>query len=121
MKFPLDINNSTIHTEFWTLASFYRGIANSGSWLQFSRDGTSNTWQTGMSSDNAYVIRASGATNVLSVNQNGNAALTGNLNVGTSYGYSRIRSHADFHGYTGYTELNAASSYDMHLNLETTN
>ena len=61
-KFPLDIKNSTIHIEFWTLASFHQGIENSGSWLQFSRDGTSNTWQTGMSSDNPYVIRASDAT-----------------------------------------------------------
>ena len=69
MKFPLDIKNSTIHTEFWTLASFHQGIANSGSWLQFSRDGTSDTWQAGMSSDSSYVIRASDATNALTVNQ----------------------------------------------------
>ena len=45
MKFPPDIKNPTIHTEFWTLASFHQGVANSGSWLQFSRYGTSNTWQ----------------------------------------------------------------------------
>ena len=63
-KSPLDIKNSTIHTKFWTLASFRQGIENSGSWLQFSRDGTSNTWQASMSSDNSYVIRASDATNV---------------------------------------------------------
>ena len=62
-KLPFDFKNSTIHTEFWTLASFHQGTVNSGSWLQFSRDGTSNTWQTGMSSDNAYVVRASDATN----------------------------------------------------------
>ena len=49
---PLDIKSSTVHTEFWTLTSFRQGIANSGSWLQFSRDGTSNTWQAGVSSDN---------------------------------------------------------------------
>ena len=54
MKCPLEIKNSTIHTEFWTLASFHQVIANSGSWLQFSRDGTSSTWQAGMSSDNIY-------------------------------------------------------------------
>ena len=59
-KLPLDIQNSTIHAEFWALAPFHQGVTNSGSWLQFSRDGTSNTWQTDMSSDNAYVIRASG-------------------------------------------------------------
>ena len=79
MKFPLDIKNSTIHTEFWALASFHQGIANSGSWLQFSRDGTSNTWQAGMSSDNSYVIRASDATNMLIVNQKGNTTISGNL------------------------------------------
>ena len=62
MKFPLDIKSSAIHTTFWTLASFHQGIENSGSWLQLSRGGTSNTWQAGMSSDNSYVIRASNAT-----------------------------------------------------------
>ena len=81
-KFPLDIKNSTIHTEFWTLASFHQGIANSGSWLQFSRDGTSNTWQAGMPSDSSYVIRASDATNRLIVNQNGDTSISGNLDVG---------------------------------------
>ena len=85
MKFPLGIKNSTIHTEFWTLASFHQGIANSGSWLQFSRDGTSNTWQTGMSTDNSYVIRASDATNVLSVDQNGDASISGNFEVQRLY------------------------------------
>ena len=78
-KFSLDIKSSTIHTEFWTLASFHQGIANSGAWLQFSRDGTSNTWQSGMSSDNPYVVRTSDATNVLTVNQNGNTSISGNL------------------------------------------
>ena len=34
-KFQLNIKNSSIHTEFWTLASFHQEIANSGSWLQF--------------------------------------------------------------------------------------
>ena len=32
-KLPLNIKNSTIHTEFSTLASFHQGIANSGVWL----------------------------------------------------------------------------------------
>ena len=63
-KFPLNIKSSTIHTEFWTLASCHQEIANSGSWLEFSRDGTGDTWQAGMSSDNSYVIRASGTTNL---------------------------------------------------------
>ena len=79
-KSPLDIKNSEIRTEFWTLASFHQGIENSGSWLQLSRDGTSNTWQAGMSSDNSYVIRAPDATNVLSVYQNGDTT-SGNLDV----------------------------------------
>ena len=81
MKFPLDIKNSTIHIEFLTLASFHHGIANSGSWLQFSRDGTSDTWQAGMSSDNSYVTRASDATNRSTVNQNGDTTISGTLNA----------------------------------------
>ena len=71
MKFPLGIKSSTIHAEFWTLAPFQQGGENSGSWLQFPRDGTRNTWQAGMSSDNFCVIRAPDATYVLSVDQNG--------------------------------------------------
>ena len=78
-KFQLNIKNPAIHTEFWTLASLHQGIANSGSWLQFSRDGTNNTWQSGLSSGNSYVIRVSDATNVLTVNQNSNTPLSGNL------------------------------------------
>ena len=61
-KFTLNIKSSSVHTEFWALASFHQEIANSGSWLQFSHDGTSNIWQPGMSNDNSYVIRASDAT-----------------------------------------------------------
>ena len=73
------MGSSTIHTEFWTLALFHQEITNSGSWLQFSRDGTRNTWQTGMSSDSSYVIRASDATHILSVSQNGDTTKSGNL------------------------------------------
>ena len=54
------------------------------------------------------------------VSTTGDGSITGHLGVGTSYEYSRIRRHADFNGYTGYAELNAASSCDMYLNLETT-
>ena len=92
MKFQLDIKNSTIHTEFWTLASFHQGISNSGAWLQFSRDGTSNTWQAGMSSDNSHVIRASDATDMLIANQNGNTTTDGNLDVGST-GDNQIQIH----------------------------
>ena len=93
-KFPLDFKSSTIHTEFWTLASFHQGIGNSGSWLQFSRNGTSNTWQAGMSSDNSYVIRASDATNRLIVNPNGNAPVSGNLDVSVSNARTSIKAYS---------------------------
>ena len=76
-KFPLNNKNSKIHTESCTLASFHQGTANSGPWLQFSRDGTSNTWQAGMPSDNSYVIRASDATNMSIVNQSGDTTIVG--------------------------------------------
>ena len=43
------------------------------------------------------------------------------LDIGNSgYTNSRIRCNAELNGYTGYAELNAASSYDMFLNLSTT-
>ena len=45
--------------------------------------------------------------------------IAGNLDVGSG-SYSRIRSHAATSGYTGYSELNAASAWDMWINLETT-
>ena len=42
------------------------------------------------------------------------------LDIGTSgYSNSRIRCNADVGGYTGYAELQAATSYDMFLNLST--
>ena len=78
---PLYVTNSTTHTNYWTLATFHQLMANSGSWIQFSRDGTSNTWQTGMSSDNSYVIRVSDVTTCLTVNQNGNTTISGNLDA----------------------------------------
>ena len=61
-KETLYVTNSTTHTNYWTIATFYQKNTNSGSWIQFSREGTSNTWQTGMSSDDSYVISASDAT-----------------------------------------------------------
>ena len=107
MKYPSLINGSTIHTDVWTFASFRKGIASSGSWLQFSRYGTSNTWQTGMSSDNSYVIRASGATNVLNVGPNGNVALTGDLEVGSGASVTPIKAHVNHEGSTGFIEIEA--------------
>ena len=78
---PPYVTNSTTHVNYWTIATFHQEITNNGSWLQFSRDGTSNTWQTGMSSDGSYVIRASDATTCLSVNQNGDTTISGNLDT----------------------------------------
>ena len=46
-----------------------------------------HTWQAAMSSDKSYVIRASGATNALSVSPNGNVALTVYLEVGSGASY----------------------------------
>ena len=55
------------------------------------------------------------------VSNTGNIDLPGMLDIGTSgYTNSRIRCNAVLNGYTGYAELNAASSYDMFLNLNTT-
>ena len=50
----------------------------------------------------------------------GNVSLPGHLGIGTTYTSSRIRCDAEVNGYVGYAELNAASSYDMFLNLSTT-
>ena len=75
---PLYVTNSTTHTNYWTPATFHQLIANSGSWIQFSREGITDTWQTGINSDNLYVIKASDATNVVTVNQNGNTTISGN-------------------------------------------
>ena len=51
----------------------------------------------------------------------GDISLRGWLDIGTlGYTNSRIRCNAVVGGYTGYAELKAHSSYDMHLNLSTT-
>ena len=119
MKFPLDIKNSTIHTEFWTLAPFHQGVANSGSWLQFARDGTSNTWQAGMSSDNSYVIRAPDATNMLIVNQNGDATISGSLDVGPSQAQSNVKTCFDHVGSTGFMMMEGRYRDQGFLHFET--
>ena len=59
---PLYVNSSTYHTNHFTLATFHQLMANSGSWIQCSREGITDTWQTGIESDNSYVIRASNST-----------------------------------------------------------
>ena len=122
MKFPLNIKNSTIHTEFWTLASFHQGIENSRSWLQFARNGTSNTWQAGMSSDNSYVIRASDATDRLIVNQNGNTRasvnVSVNLDVSVSNARASVNAYNAMEGYTRYIELEAKWNSQGYLKFE---
>ena len=55
----------------------------------------------------------------LSIQSNGNTTTSGNLDVGSGSS-SRIRSHASVSGYTGYSELNTASPWDMFLNPNTT-
>ena len=119
-KLPLDIKSSTTHTEFWTLASFHQGIENSGSWLQFSRGGTSNTWQAGMSSDNSYVIRASDATNRVIVNQNGDTTIGGNLDVGVGAASSLAKAHVNHAGSTGHIQMEAEYRNQSFLSFGTT-
>ena len=54
------------------------------------------------------------------VSNTGNVSLPGMLDIGTTYTNSRIRCNAEVHGYTGYVELKAQNSYDMYVNLQTT-
>ena len=58
-----------------------------------------------MSSDSSYVIRASGATDALTVNQNGNTSISGNLDVGPSQAQSSIKACVNHNGKTGYVEM----------------
>ena len=92
---PLYVTKSTNHTNYWTLATFHQLIANSGSWIQFSREGITDTLQTGIDYDNSYVIRASDATNVVTANQHGNVALTGNVDVGKVLALKRVPGVSD--------------------------
>ena len=119
MKFPLGIKSSTIHTEFWTLAPFHQGIANSGSWLQFSRDGASNIWQTGMPSDSSDVIRAPGATNRVIVHQNGNTTISGNLNVGLGASVTSVKAYVNHAGNQDNVEIEASWGSQGFINFNT--
>ena len=52
----------------------------------------------------------------------GNIELPGWLDIGTSgYTNSRIRCNAVLNGYTGYAELRAANSYDVHKSINNKN
>ena len=60
-----------------------------------------------MSSDNSYAIKASGATNIFTVNQNGDTTICGNLDVGPSQAQSSIKAYVKHIGKTGYVEMEA--------------
>ena len=66
-----------------------------GHGFNFSREGITDTWQTGIDSDSSYVIRASDATNVVTANQQSNVALTGNLVVGKILTSKRVPGVSD--------------------------
>ena len=67
--------------------------------------------------NNDYYIQLPGSGNKVDIYKG--TTINYNLDVvsGTS---SRIRSHASNNGYTGYSELNTASAWDMWINLSTT-
>ena len=75
--------------------------------FNFSRDGTSNTWQAGMSSDSSYVIRAPDATNMLIVNRNGGTTIGGHLDVGVGAASSLVKAHVNHAGSTGHIQMEA--------------
>ena len=60
-----------------------------------------------MSSDNSYVIRASDATNALTVNQNGVTSTSGNLDVGVGAASSMVQAHVNHEGSTGHIRMEA--------------
>ena len=107
--------NIQCHTNHFTVGTFHQLMANSGSWIRFSREGITDTWQTGIDTDNSYVIRASNPTNVVTVNPNGNVALTGNLDVGVDSSLSKIDAHSNQQGYTAVTELHSQSPWTSKL------
>ena len=60
-----------------------------------------------MSSDNSYVIRASDATNVSIVNQNGDTSISEHLDVGQDQAQTSIKTYVNHIGKTGYVEIEA--------------
>ena len=73
-----------------------------------------------MSSDNSYVTRAPDATNAVTVNQNGNVALTRSLDVGLGASSSIIKAHGNHDGSTGSLQLEARWRNQSFLNFGTT-
>ena len=73
-----------------------------------------------MSSDNSYVIRASDATNVLTVNQNGDTTISGKLEVGVGASSSRVTVHVNHEGSIGSLQLVALWRNQSFLKFDTT-
>ena len=117
---PLYVRNSTTHTNYLTPATFHQLIANSESWIQFPREGITDTLQTSIDSDNPYVIRASDATNVVTANRNGNVALTSNLDVGLGASSPIAKAHDNNEGSTGSLQLKARWKNQSPLSSVTT-
>ena len=78
---PLYVKNSTYHTNHWILGTFHQLMPNSGSMIQFSREGIIDKWQSGTDAYGKYVIRYADATSVVTVNQNGDTSIDGDLTV----------------------------------------
>ena len=67
--------------------------------------------------NNDDYLQLSGSDNKVSIYKD--TSISGNLDVGSG-GSSKTNVHATNNGYTGYGELQAQSSYDLYLNLQTT-
>ena len=93
-------------------------MANSGSWIQLSREGITDTWQTGIDSDNSYVIRASNSADVVTVNPNGDTA-SGNLDVGQDQAQTSINAYVNHIGKTSYVEMEARWANQCYINFKT--
>ena len=68
-------------------------------------------WCFGVATSNQYIISHENSTE-LNIQSNCNTTISGNLDVGSGPS-SRNRSHASNNGYTGYSELNTASAWDV--------
>ena len=77
-----------------------------------------DTWQTGIDSDNPYVIRASDTTTCLRVSPNGNSTISGNLDVSVSNARTSVKAYKTMEGYTSFIELEAKWDSQGYLNSE---
>ena len=92
--------------------------------LYYNKTETDNmllSYSTGSYVDDTFCSKTESDTLLAGkVSNIGDIGLPGMLDIGTSgYTNSRIRRNAVVGGYSGYAELNAASSYDLFLNLST--